>query len=237
MSTSSTLCKIMTGVCLASVTHDALRALVTRDDAASLAILRTAAADADQFIRRTAIEIIGRHPNGQGLRDVVLTALTDTSDYVVRASCEVIKDWAWNEAHDAVARLLRTRSPATRQVAIRALGTIWRPTDFEAVHRIYNCDADLAVKREAAWVLRAQATAADWQQLFEDLRGDDLPRHRVWACELAAAFGAPTTIPIMDTLCADRDGHVRKAAEKAITTLRARRSDDDNSDAVGIERR
>ncbi|MGJ5094902.1 HEAT repeat domain-containing protein [Bradyrhizobium oligotrophicum] len=206
----------------APLTHGSLRALLTRNDAVALTTLREAFAGFDQFIRRTAIEIIGRHPSGQDLRDLVLSALTDPSEYVVRAGCKIIEDWKWDAAHDVVAPLLWSTSWETRRAAIRALGAIWRQADFRPVFHIYSGDTEPAVRREAAWTLREQVTSFDWLQLFEAFRTDDIQRHRVWACDLAEKFGHPDATTLLDTFSSDRDGHVRKAAAKAIAALRER---------------
>ncbi|MGJ4911339.1 HEAT repeat domain-containing protein [Bradyrhizobium sp. HKCCYLS2033] len=204
------------------LTHGSLRALLTRNGAEALTALREASADPDQFIRRTAIEIIGRHPSGRDLHNVVLSALTDPSEYVVRAGCRIIEDWKWDAVHDVVAALLRSTSRETRRTAIRTLSAIWRQADFQPVFHIYSGDTEPAVRREAAWTLREQVTSSDWLQLFEAFRTDDIPRHRVWACDLAGNFGHPDATTLLDTLSSDRDGHVRKAAAKAVAALRER---------------
>lgn len=216
----------MTFVHQALLTHESIRALVLRDDDETLTLLSAACSASDQFIRRSAIETVGRHPRGQELRTSILDALTDPSDYVVRAACEVVARWTWSEAHDVVASALASPSPPTREAAIRTLGAIWRETDFRPVFHIYIGDPERTVRRGAAWVLRERVTATDWLRLFEAFRTDDTPRHRVWACELAARFDGPSPSPLLATLVSDRDGHVRKAAGRAIETLARRRLED-----------
>jgi len=206
----------------ALLTHDSIRAVLSRDDAEALMVLREACANSDHFIRRTAIEIIGRHPGGQALRAIVLKALADPSEYVVRTACEVVAHWRCDPAHDAVTALLRDPAHATRRSAIRAISAIWRELDFQPVFRIYTSDPDRPVRREAAWTLRERVTASDWLQLFEAFRKDDPPRHRVWACELAGKFGDSTVTSSLETLLSDCDGHVRTAAATATDTLSRR---------------
>jgi HEAT repeat protein len=216
----------MSPICTASLTHVSIRALVARDDADALTILRDASAENDQFLRRTAIETIGRHPGGRALHTVILAALTDPSDYVVRTACKVVEDWAWGEAHDLLMALLKSPSHATRRTAIHALSPIWRETDFRAVFDIYTRDPERTVRREAAWTLRERVGTPDWLQLFGAFRTDDPPRHRMWACELAARFGGRDMNPILATRASDHDGHVRKAATRAIEMLAARELED-----------
>ncbi len=55
--------------------------------------------------------------------------------------------------------------------------------------------------------------------LFEAWRVDPLARHRVWACELVEKFSDPAGAVALEALRADRDGHVRDAANRALRTL------------------
>jgi HEAT repeat protein len=197
-------------------THQAIRDLASCDESSALGVLEKTAAAEDQFLRRTAIEVIGGHPRGRELRSVVLSALTDPSEYVVRTVCDVVGQWALNEAHDAVVNLLTSASSSTRRSAIRALHSIWLSTDIRTLFHQYKNDADSDVRREAAWFLRRHVGPQDWRAVFEAFHVDELPRHRQWACELAAAFSGPNILPTLTRLSGDLDGHVRKAAARAI---------------------
>jgi HEAT repeat protein len=204
-------------------THEAVRELGSREDAAALEILARVAAVDDQFLRRTALEVIRQHPHGLELRAVILSALGDPSEYVVRAACEVVEQWRLLEAHNLLLALLANANGATRRSAIRALGTIWVDADFPRVFRIYAKDFAADVRREAAWVLRQRVTATDWRTLFDAFSADGLVRHRVWACELAESFSGPEIFPLLSPLSSDPDGHVRKAAARATETISSRR--------------
>ena len=92
---------------------EALRELGSRDDACVRKLLAEAAACGDQFVRRMAIEIIGHHSQGLALRGVVLKALGDHSDYVVRTACEAVARWELIEAHERVVALLANASAVT----------------------------------------------------------------------------------------------------------------------------
>lgn len=204
-----------------STTHEALRELVTRNGAAALKLLADAAGDSDQFVRRTAIETIGRHPQGRSLHTLILTALSDPSGYVVRTACEVVSKWEMSEAHDLVFSLLTNPVAATRESALHALGVIWRNTDFPVAFSIYAKDREIRVRRGAAWVLYRRADLDSWRSLFDAFAADKLARHRQWACELAQNFSGRQVKPLLSQLLSDPDGHVRKAAARAIETLSA----------------
>jgi hypothetical protein len=204
------------------ITHEVIPELASQEDAGAVNALAEAAALKDQFIRRTAIEAIGRHPQGRELRTIILSALRDPSEYVVRTACEVVAQWELNEAHELVVALLAKVSTATRQTAIRTLGTIWVDADFPLIFRIYTNALEIDVRREAAWVLRRHVTSTHWRTLFDAFYVDELPRHRQWTCELAETFSGPDILPSVLQLSLDADGRVRKAASQAIRTLSSR---------------
>jgi HEAT repeat protein len=203
-------------------TNEAIRELASQEGAAALNALAEAATVEDQFVRRTAMEAIGRHRRGRELRSITLSALRDPSEYVVRTACEVVARWELHEAHERVAALLTNQSKATRQTAIRTLGTIWVDADFPMIYRIYTNASEIDVRREAAWVLRQRVTSTHWRTLFDAFYSDELPRHRQGACELAEKFSGPDILPVLSQLSLDIDGHVRKAASQAIQTLSSR---------------
>ena len=46
-----------------------------------------------------------------------------------------------------------------------------------------------------------------------------LPRERVWACEMVARFGTATDVDRVRKRIEDPDGHVRQAAATALVTI------------------
>jgi HEAT repeat protein len=204
-------------------THEAIRELVSRQDAAALELLADVAASDDQFLRRTAVEVVGNHLQFRSLQSVILNALTDRSEYVVRTACDVVAKCKISEAHDLILSLLESISGSTRQTALRALSAIWRDADFSAAFRAYERDAEIRVRREAAWALRKHAVAENWRVLFEAFSEDELARHRQWACEIAKSFaGADETRQLLSKLTFDSNGHVRKAAARTIEMISTR---------------
>lgn len=204
------------------VTHEAIRTLGSREDAEALVTLAAVAAVDDQFLRRIAVEVIGRHPRGRELSAVILNALRDPSEYVVRTACDVVEEWSLREAHDLVLSLLANDSGATRRSALRALGSIWAEADFPSVFKIFMGDSEIDVRKEAAWVLRQQATVTTWRAVFEVFCTDELARHRQWACELAERFSGPELLPVLSPFLSDLDGHVRKSASRAAQVVLSR---------------
>jgi HEAT repeat protein len=205
-------------------TYQAIRDLGSREDAAALELITGAAASDDQFLRRTAIEVIGNHPQVGSLHAIILRALTDPSEYVVRTACNVVAKCRIAEAHDRVSSILASRSGATRETALRALSTVWQDADFSVVFRIFQNDPEIEVRRGAASVLRAHADAKNWRTVFDAFHSDELARHRQWACEIAAALSNVEIVRLLSRLTLDSDGHVRKAASRAIETILARQN-------------
>jgi len=152
---------------------------------------------------------------------LILDGLTDESAVVVRAACEAASALDLQDAHPRFLDLLRAAEPATREEAIRALGSLWKAEDFEIVLTVFRSEHEATVRKEAAWVLRRHASQGTWKQLFDAWRMDDVHRHRLWACELAGEYGGREVLPYLRELGRDQDGLVRRAAEQAAQRLEA----------------
>lgn len=169
--------------------------------------------------RRAAAEAISFHKLGRTASELLRTLLDDISPYVIRTACESISKLELHELHDSLLPLLTSHYPYTRQTALSALATLWTPSDFEHVFSIYNNDPSSEVKKQAAQAMRSNANEENWEKLFHVWKQSSLPRHRVWACELATQFAKPGFESELRQLSEDRDGHVRKAARHAIEKL------------------
>jgi HEAT repeat protein len=189
---------------------------------AAIELLRELAMSPDSHIRRAAAEAIGQHSEGRQLRSTLLNLTFDPDEYVVRCACEVVANLGIEAAHDRLVTLLRSGASATRCSAVRALRRIWQESDFAEVFRISVHDLSVEVAKEAAWTLRERATALNWPALFYEWRTHRIPRHRVWACELAAAFGGLDVLSQVRQLLGDADGHVRLMAANALAQIEAR---------------
>jgi hypothetical protein len=158
------------------------------------------------------------------LQAIILRALIDPSEYVVRAACNVVAKCKISEAHDLVLSILASRSGSTRETALHAVTAVWQDADFSVVFRAYQGDAEIRVRREAASVLRAHVVSENWRTLFNAFYVDELARHRQWACEIAEAFSGAEIVPLLSKLTLDSDGHVRKAASRGIEIISSRQS-------------
>jgi len=197
----------------------AYAALGRRDDEASLAILVAETASPDQFRRRSAVEAIGNHARGGAASLVVRRLLADPSPFVVRSAVSAVQQLADAGSHDEIVGLLSDAGATTRTSALHALTVLWQPEDFEGVISLARKDPAKQVRRKASMTLREHADAANWRQLVELWISSELPRERVWACELVKQFGMVADIPVVVACGHDQDGHVRKAAQDAVSAL------------------
>ena len=197
----------------------ALTALGHHDSNEAYDALRPLAASPDWRYRRAALEAMACHVRAGEARGLFCAGLEDESPYVVRTACDIVATRRITEAHAAVRGLLGSRDPATRDRAVITIGHLWAAEDFDTVHRLFRQDPSLNVRREAARTLRWRADGSTWRILFESWRDDKLHRHRVWACQIAGEFGDASVATELKALAEDRDGHVRKAATRALEQL------------------
>lgn len=191
-------------------------ALARSPDAAALDVLVEACGNADEFVRRAGVEGIGEHVLGRREAALVARLLGDASEYVARSACEAAARLGVTEAREALHALRHSSSSATREVAVRALVSLWHDDDFEPLSRQSREDPSPEVRKEAAWTLQKVASAVHAARLFEAWKADSLPRHRLWACELALLYPHANFEEALRGLTQDPDGHVRAQARRAL---------------------
>ena len=192
------------------------RALSHLGTSASLKKLIELSQSSDWRFRRSAIDAIAYHPEAEEAIETIGKALSDSAEYVVRVACEVVAKLKFVVLHDNVLHLLTSNNPNTREYAVKTLSEIWQTDDFDKVYNLFATDKIQEVRNAAAWTLRAHVTEDNWLKLFEVWWQDTLVRHRKWSCELASAFDVNQVKKELENLAFDKDGHVRKAAIKAL---------------------
>jgi hypothetical protein len=195
------------------------RVLADDPSAECIAGLQELAASPDIERRRAAIRSLGENPSGRNASSVVIAALADQAFQVVWAAVEAAADLGLIEANESIVSLLENSGPLQRP-AVEALAEIWLPENFGPTLKLFRKTTDDATRKRAAWTLRQCATAEEWKELFDTWSIDDVPRHRVWSCELAGQFGGQKDIETVAHLENDVDGHVRRAASEAMRQLR-----------------
>jgi len=194
----------------------ACTALAHNPDAEALQVLTNLATHRDWRFRRSALGALAAHPLARTAAPLVVAALSDPSEFVVRTACETASALLLAEAHATIVGLAASSDPRTREASIRALSRLWQPSDFPTVFHAFHKDAVVPVRRAAAWTLVANASPSNWRALFDAWVHGELPRYRVWACEIAGRFGDASVRPQLSALAHDQNGHVRKAATRVL---------------------
>lgn len=206
----------------APVCWTAFIALASTPGEAALALLHDYAGSKDPHFRYSAIEAIGNHPEGWRLSDDIQKLLLDTHDFVVCSAIMAAAKHHLVDLHDIIFKFLNHEDESTRSTAVHALRVLWQPTDFDRVFQVHTKDPSIEVRKKAGWTLRTCVTDTTWRSLFGIWWNDPIPRHRQWACDLAAAYGDEGVISVVHRLRDDNDGHVRYRAADAVREIRHR---------------
>lgn len=112
--------------------------------------------------------------------------------------------------------IARFRSPGPETwAAISALGND-SSNDAVVIHSDLAHHPDWRYRRSATESLSNHPSPTSASALFDAWLADPLPRHRIWACELARTYGDEVTKSRLQPLMQDSDGHVRKSARNAV---------------------
>jgi len=192
-----------------------IRALAIDESEQSLNLLSTYTSNSDPNIRRAAIEAAGLNPNGASLISAIRRALTDTTPVVVRAACDASAKLKLFDLHNEIRELTESSNPHVQVSALKAIGVLWRPDCFDTVLGVFRSKTADEVHKQAGFILYQNADVSCWYSLFKVWHADSVPRHRTWACELAAKFSSGQLESELLILSEDKDGHVRDAALRA----------------------
>ena len=169
------------------------------------------------FRRRSALEALGKLPRDADTDALVLDALRDTSGYVIRTAAEIVERWGLVDAAPVLRQRTGDSDPLTRRSALDALRIVGRAEDIDLLLPLLAHDPDRSVRNAAAWAISALAGQDNWRRAFAALLGDPMPRHRLFACEMAAKFGGAQDREVLRPLLDDEDGHVRKAVARILS--------------------
>jgi hypothetical protein len=192
----------------------AIRSLAEKSEPEALGILGSLTRSKDWRFRRSAVEAIGISPLGHKSQEIVCNLLSDPSSYVMRAAIEAAANQKISCAHNEILKLMKAAEENTRIVALHALMDLWQPSDFDLVFDRYSHDPSDRVKKQAAWTIHENLDSQNWRRIFLAWINDPVPRHRIWACELAEKFGIRSDLTVLQPLINDPNGHVRRAVAK-----------------------
>ncbi len=194
-------------------------ALGLKSDSISLSILVNAFKSKDWTIRRISAESIKNHRKALDVKDDIINLLGDENEYVKRTACVTIAELKINKAHDDIVNLINSNDPYTRKIAIEAIASIWKNSDFELILKKFTSDDNREVRLSAAEKLREHVNSDTWRTLFDIWCIDSFDRHKLWSCEIAEQFGEINIKEKLLNLSHDKNGHIRKAAKRALERL------------------
>jgi HEAT repeats len=204
-----------------SKTWAAIRALGQKPEPAALTCLVELTSHLDPYVRRAAVEASGFHCSGQAASKAICRMLHDRKGFIVRTAIQAAANSRLDDAHEARLGLVKASDKSTRLCALRALQSLWRAPDLSQCSNLSftihpkTCEGRRPGPCARMPGRRTRITFSAWSN-------DSLPRHRVWACEVAAAFGTRELLPAVHDLMADGNGHVRSAAMRAAAEIEAR---------------
>jgi HEAT repeat protein len=177
--------------------------------------------DKSPHVASTACQSLGKLKVASELAHSELIGLlhNDEPADVVRAACQSLGKLKVGSSHDHILNLLKSKDPTIRLVALQTLCIFWQDSDFDLVLKTMQADSSEDVRKEAAWTLWRCAETSKWKILFAAWQESKLSRERVWACRLAGKYGDDSYAITLQKLAGDKDGHVRKSAQRALQTM------------------
>jgi len=196
----------------------ACEALSAKNDKLSFLTLVSILEDNDPFKRRIGIECLGNHVMFEKALDCLLSCLDDKSPYVVRTAIEIIVKHRVVKSREKIIRLLKARDEATREMAVAALEYIANPSDFDLVLNLYS-DKNKKIRNLAPYIVFATASGINWNKAYNLMKHSDNEKARLISCKLLYKFGTEAEKNDVKLFLQDKDGHIRKLANKIIKEL------------------
>jgi HEAT repeat protein len=197
----------------------AIVAIACSSEAGALEALSELISSPDAYVRRFALQWLGKRPDGTDCAYLIVERLGDQDERVVRTAIQVARELRITKARPAVLGLLEDPEASTRQTALGALDVLGHADDFELLLSRFQRDPSEEVRRTAGWTLFERRSAETAPRLVELWKVDALSRHRKWACQLAREFPEASFKEAIAPLLEDPDGHVRNAAQRALERL------------------
>lgn len=193
-------------------------ALACKEDAGIEEILLSETYSKEPRVRGLAAETLKFTHFGDRTKKRLLELLEDPEPAPVWRACETLVERGV-DIHSQLLSLLQSANDRTREVALNCLAKVWKDSDFEKILEVHLHDRDSDIQKSAAFLLIDHVSSETWHTLFDIWIADPLPRHRTWACHLAEGFGSVEVLSRILPLKEDANGHVRKAAVRAINAL------------------
>ncbi len=200
----------------------AIEALAHHDEEQATSVLLQMLSAEDWTVRRAALEALSKRPVQQVPKSEILSQFDDESPFVVRTACDAAANLGLQDAHHRVLELLYDTEPLNRNAAAWALETFIAPGDDIVLLKQFDSETDKDIRNRIGYALVERINSANWTELFNRWEKEDIPRYRTWAAEIASHYGDRSWCDRLTTLATDKDGHVRKATERALANLQTK---------------
>lgn len=169
---------------------------------------------------RSAIEAIGNNVKGIQLTDKLIGFLDHSNKFIVSATIKALSKLRSTKAHDKIKSLTNFENVEIRQVAIEGLSNIWLNSDFGLLLDIYKHTKNETIRKSIGFVLAEHVDKNNWRTFFDNYHKDSIARHREWSLHFACEFSNDKTL--IEPFLKDKDGHIRKRAQKFMETIKSR---------------
>ena len=168
---------------------------------------------------RSAIEAIGNNIRGLQLEDKLIRFLDGNNKFIVTATIKALSNLRSENSHDKIRGLINRDNVEIKQAAIEGLSNIWQVSDFDFLADYYNHQENDTIKKAIGFVLAEHVDKSNWKRFFDIYSIDTITRHREWALVFASEFSSDEKL--IAPFLKDKDGHIRKKAQKFMETIKS----------------
>jgi hypothetical protein len=185
--------------------------LAIHNDPESISVLESFLKSEDSHKVRAAISAIGRNVNGKRIASDIIPFLTSQHAYVQRAALEALGRLECRSGRQMIYPFIDCEVESLQIAAIVAINLLWEGSDFGHFLEFFQHHKSETVRKQLGDVIYEHVSFLSWEAVFALFCSDPLPRHRIWAVELADKYGKRE---MLERFFSDPDGHVRKRAER-----------------------
>lgn len=194
----------MTSFCLAC------EALSCRNDTRSYQAVRGFLEHPDKYRRLYAMKTVFRNPASAELMYVLEDALSSGDVLFINAACDIIAEHEFRVSESKLRRAANSKLPDLFAQSLYSLKILSSNEENFAFLLELLRKAEQSLAKEILGELLADKYLPEKAStLFEEFCSSDFPAIRILAAQIGKSFGFD-----LSGLCSDKDGHVRKAANK-----------------------
>jgi HEAT repeat protein len=175
----------------------------------------------DWLCRVSAAHAVGRHPLGRSQSARVLSPLEHPDPVIFATAASAAATLGLAEAIPSLMARLQDPNRTIFAGAYNAIIVMRPASELSALLALYRT-GDYEERKKIGSLVACTFYPAAWLDVFELLHSSEVGEHRVWAARIAHEFAGGEQLPKLEAMISDRDGHVRKAAVRAIAAINSR---------------